>query len=219
MSQATPSSVTLFERRDGGPVRLRGNGRSARASGLYFSVKSGRHLPHTSHLQLHDLWRAEVEVDVVCSWPQPFTLTFAEGDRLRRYTPSRKDLRADGSVEIIEVRDDAAQPAPAREAAIIQALTLRGMSYRVACRTQIQAEPAFGAIRTVQRHRRTALEATEVLRIETALATGPLAIADTLRLLGSGPPAFAKVCAMMVRRIVRIDLTNGLRPEALVTTA
>ena len=59
--------VRWSERADGSPVRLRGNGRSATARGLYFSVKSGCHLPYESHLELHDLWRAEVDVEVVRS--------------------------------------------------------------------------------------------------------------------------------------------------------
>ena len=56
-------------RADRGPVRLRRNGRQPKAVGLYFSVKSGRHLPYESTLELHDLWRAEVDS---FGWCAPF---------------------------------------------------------------------------------------------------------------------------------------------------
>ena len=171
------SSPAWSERVDGGPVRLRRNGRSARACGLYFSVKSGRHLPYESHLERHALWCAEVDVEVVRSWVQPFTMTYADGNRLRRYTPDRKDLRADGRLEVIEIKDDAGRVASVTAAAIVQELAPRGMSYRVIDRAQIEAEPTFGAVRAVQRHRRTALDAVDAVRTRAALASGPLALA------------------------------------------
>lgn len=205
-----------FERGDGGPVRLRRNGRSATARGLYFSVKSGRHLPYESHLELHDLWRAEVDVEVVRSWPQPFTLTYADGDRLRRYTPDRRDLRADGGVEVVEVKQDASEVAPAKIAAVQEALVARGWRYRVVARAEIEREPAFSAIRLVQRHRRTSLDATDALRVQAALAAGPLPLERVAPHLGSGPQALAKTCALMVRRVLAIDVGQGLTSAAMV---
>ena len=136
-----PDVFSCSERADGGPVRLRRNGRGARARGLYFSVKSGRHLPYESHLELHDLWRAEVDVEVVRSWPQPFTLTYADGDRLRRYTPDRKDARADGGVEIVEVKREATDVSARKAAAVQEALGARGWSYRIVDQAEIEAEP------------------------------------------------------------------------------
>lgn len=205
------------ERRDGGPVRLRINGRSARARGLYFSVKSGRHLPYKSHLELHDLWRAEVDVRVVRSWPQPFTLFYADGDRLRRYTPDRKDDRTDGRVQIVEVKETAAEVDAAKARAIEEALAVHGWSYRVADRAEIEREPVFSAVRAVQRHRRTALDASDAIRVRTTLASGPLRLSEVVQQLGSGPQALAKACALMVRRVVAIDLSNGLALKSAVS--
>ena len=204
------------ERVDGGPVRLRRNGRSTRARGLYFSVKSGRHLPYESHLELHDLWRAEVDVEVVRSWPQPFTLTYADGDRLRRYTPDRRDLRADGRTEIIEVKEAAAEVGGLKADAVAQALSARGWSYRVVDRADIEREPVFSAIREVQRHRRTALEASDAIGVRSALASGALPLREVLDALGCGPQAWAKLCAMMVRGVLAIDLAAGLSPNCQV---
>ena len=204
------------ERTDAGPVRLRRNGRNARARGLYFSVKSGRHLPYESHLELHDLWRAEVDVEVVRSWPQPFTLTYADDDRLRRYTPDRKDERADGAVEIVEVKEDAAEVSPARAAAVQEALSGRGWRYRVVGRAEIEREPTLSGIRAVQRHRRSALDAADALRAQARLRAGPLPLGDLLPVFGSGPQALAKVCALMVRRVLAVDLAAGLTTAAQV---
>ena len=203
-------------RADGGPVRLRRNGRRSIANGLYFSVKSGRHLPYESHLELHDLWRAEVDVGVVRSWPQPFTLTYADGDRLRRYTPDRKDERADGRVEIVEIKEDAADVTTARMQAVEAALSARGWSYRVVGRAEIEREPAFSAVRAVQRHRRTALDEADALQVRAMLASGPSPLSEVVAQLGSGPQPLAKACALMVRRVVAIDLAAGLAPHAQV---
>src|SRR5579875_1144966 len=78
--------VALHEHPSGGPVRLRRNGRTHRAVGLYFSVKSGWHLPFESKLELHDLWRAEIASEILRSDVQPFTLKFVLDGQLRRYT-------------------------------------------------------------------------------------------------------------------------------------
>ena len=203
-------------RPDGGPVRLRRNGRRSIANGLYFSVKSGRHLPYESHLELHDLWRAEVDVGVVRSWPQPFTLTYADGDGLRRYTPDRKDERAGGRVEIVEIKEDAAEVTTAKMLAVEEALSARGWSYRVVGRAEIEREPAFSAIRTVQRHRRTALDETDAMRIRAMLGSSFSPLREVMAELGSGPQALARACALMVRRVVAIDLTEGLTPTSKV---
>ena len=203
-------------RPDGGPVRLRRNGRRSIANGLYFSVKSGRHLPYESHLELHALWRAEVDVEVVRSWVQPFTLTYADGDLLRRYTPDRKDERADGRVEIIEIKEEAANVTTSKMQAVEAALAARGWSYRVVGRAEIEREPAFSAVRAVQRHRRTALDETDALRVRAMLASAPSPLSEVAAQLGSGPQALAKVCALMVRRVVAIDLAEGLAPGARV---
>lgn len=205
------------ERRDGGPVRLRRNGRSARARGLYFSVKSGRHLPYESQLELHDLWRAEVDVGVVRSWPQPFTLTYADGDRLRRYTPDRKDERGEGRVQIVEVKETAAEVDAAKARAVEEALAARGWAYRIAARAEIEQEPAFSAVRVVQRHRRTALDATDALQVRSALSTSALPLGEVVRQLGPGTQALAKACALMVRRVLTIDLSDGLVPTSTVS--
>jgi hypothetical protein len=108
MSSTGPEALDLglYRHPDGGPVRLRGNGRRSRATGLYFSIKSGRHLPYESRLELHDLWRAEVCSKVVSAWPQPFTLQLMMDGELRRYTPDRQDILADGQLEVIEIKDD-----------------------------------------------------------------------------------------------------------------
>ncbi len=189
---------------------------TAAARGLYFSVKSGRHLPYESHLELHDLWRAEVDADVVRSWPQPFTLTYSEGDGLRRYTPDRNDARADGGVEVVEVKERAGEVSPERAAAIAEALNSRGWSYRVVDRAEIEREPVFSAVRRVQRHRRTAVTAADAVHLRELLTRGPRPFGEVLEALGGGPPGLAKACALVVRRVIAVDLAAGLTPSAPV---
>lgn len=211
---AVAHDLGLEGRDDGSPVRLRRNGCQPKAVGLYFSVKSGQHLPFESGLELHDLWHAEVCTDVVRSWAQPFTLRYVLEGRLHQYTPDRQDLLADGTARVIEVKDDATEDV----ADIVgPLLRIRGMHYSVHRRAAIVAEPRFAAVDVIQRNRRAAVLSDHVAAVERRLAVGPSSFAELLEALPCGPAGFAIACALVVRRIIRIDLEAGLTPASTVT--
>ena len=207
----------LDARADGGPVRLRRNGRQPKAVGLYFSVKSGRHLPYESRLKLHDLWRAEVASDVVRSQPQPFTLRFMLDGQVRRYTPDRRDLLVSGAEQIVEIRDDGEAGEGGIEEVVRSILSARGMSYVVRRRSEIEAEPTFSAVEIVQRNRRAQVSSGQVVAVRSLLANRPQPLADVLTTLPPGPSGFATACAMMVRRLIAIDLSQGLSAHSCVS--
>ena len=211
----------LRGRSDGGPVRLRRNGRQRRAVGLYFSVKSGRHLPFESTLELHDLWRAEVDTAVVRSFPQPFTLQMVTDSVAWRYTPDRRDVLADGSERIVEVKDDGwAEQDPllaSRLSHVAEHLAERGLTFGLHTRSEIQAEPWFSAIQTTQRHRRTAVGPAEAEAACQQVGQGACTLGDLQQRLGGGPRALAVLCALVARRVIQLDLGCGLHEDAAVS--
>ena len=206
---------------DGSPVRLRRNGRQKRAVGLYFSVKSGRHLPFESTLELHDLWRAEVDSTVVRSFPQPFTLQMVTDGVAWRYTPDRRDVLADGAERIVEVKDDDwAEQDPVlaeRLGHVAEHLAERGIKFRVHARSEIQVEPQFSAIQAIQRHRRTAVTPAEVEAVCEQLRREACTLGGLQSRLGGGPRALAVLCALVVRRVILLDLSCGLHEDAAVS--
>ena len=209
--------VGLCARADRGPVRLRRNGRQPKAVGLYFSVKSGRHLPYESTLELHDLWRAEVDSSVVRSLPQPFTLHLVRAGVLTRYTPDRMDEMADGSRLVVEVKDRLAPTGEqTRYDDVAALLAARGLVFELRQRSQIQAQPTLDGVEAVQRHRRTQLDAAAAAYLRRRLQSGPAPLGELAAGAHGGPAGWALVCAAAVRRLVRIDLANGLQPDAAV---
>ena len=204
-------------RPDEGPVRLRRNGRQPKAVGLYFSVKAGRHLPYESTLELHDIWRAEVDPMVVRSQAQPFTVSCVQDGRLIRYTPDRLDHMASGARRVIEVKDQiSAAEAVANFGAAADLLSMDGFSFEIRQRAQIDAQPSLGGVEAVQRHRRTHLTPGDAARLARVLEAGPLAFGEVADQMQVGVVGHALVCAGVVRRLARIDLADGLHPECLV---
>ena len=75
--------------------------------GCTSASRTGAICRSSPRLELHDLWRAEVDGEVFRAFVQPFTLQLAcEGERWR-YTPDRLDVLADGSQRVVEVKEEA----------------------------------------------------------------------------------------------------------------
>ena len=181
--------VGLLARADGSPVRLRSNGRRRlRATGLYFSGKSGRHLPYESQLELQDLWNAEVDVEVVASQVQSFTLRYIQAGVLHRYTPARLDHLACGRRRVVEIKDRPNRLCDEVARNVAQLLAERGLAYEVRHAAEIAREPAFSAVRAIQARRRTSVSVDAVLRVQALLRGDPRPVTEVL---GSSPPARA----------------------------
>lgn len=209
----------LTTRADGSPVRLRRNGRTKRAVGLYFSVKSGRHLPYESRAELHDLWCSEVSPHVVSSWPQPFTMKFVLNGDVVRYTPDRKDVLEDGAVRVVEVKDELiSEPLVyhSKLAAAEKLLAERGMGFVIRKRHDIEAEPQFSAVAEVQRLRRTRVLAEHLVLAQSILSGGATGWGELCERLGHPPVGCAIACALVARRAIAVDLREGLHDRARV---
>lgn len=211
--------VRIARRSDGRHIRLT-NGRRHRAVGRYASIKMGSTIPWESRLELHDLYRAEVDPAIVSYAVQPETLQWEYVGKRHRYTPDRLDLMFDGSTRVVEIKDrfdpcqDAEYTDKLDQAAHIYAAL--GRAFEVRERSQINVEPDFSAIEEIQAYRRSVVTVADVKLIRTLLRNGRLYLRDVLEGLERPNPR-PVLFAMMVRRIVAIDLAQGLRGDATVS--
>lgn len=211
----------IIYRADGGPMRTIMRGRQHKAVGIYYSIKSGRSLAWESRNELHDFWRAEVRPDVIRSRAQPHTLQWVIDGQTRRYTPDREDILADGTIEITEIKNVfEAEKDPLSKDRLDFARTIYagiGQSFRVVEKAEIEAQPQFDAIRTIQGYRRTALTDANVFTVRKLFEHRPeVTLAEVQSALSAGPHGLAIACAMMVHRILAIDLSTRLVPSAIV---
>src|SRR5260221_3606279 len=188
LSFAIPDSpfrrVEIARRSDGRHIRLT-NGRRNRAVGRYASIKMGATIPWESRLELHDLYRAEVDPTILSYAVQPETLHWEFAGKRQLYTPDRLDLMADGNARIVEIKNrfdpnqNAEYTEKLNQAAQIYAVL--GRSFELRERSQISIEPDFSAIEEIQAYRRSVVTVRDVQLIRTALGNGALPLGEALR--------------------------------------
>jgi hypothetical protein len=212
-------AAELIARPGGEPVRLLRNGGLKKPMGLYFSGKSGRHLPWESRNELHGFWWAEARSDVLQSWAQPHTLKMTIEGRSCSYTPDRLDELA-GGVEVVEVKDvfdeqkDPFYALKLEHARLIYEAI--GYRFRLVTRAEIEADPGFSTVALIQRYRSVAVDLQDIDAARAALAQAPATWGNVLEALGGGPGALPRACAMIVRRILAVDPTEALTRDTLV---
>jgi len=214
-------AVALLSREDGGPIRPILNGRRARPVWNYYSLKNGFSLPCESSNELHALYHAEVSPLVVRYRAQPHTARFVIDGRVREYTPDLEETHGCGRVIITEVKDtfeEEADPAYTEKLHVARAFyEAQGMTFRILERAEIEARPVFDSVEAIQAFRRTVITAADIFQVRSvigSLESAPLAeVRDTFKTSALG---FAKLAAMMVRRIISIDLERDLGPESPV---
>lgn len=212
----------IVQRSDGGPMRPIGHGRQHKPVGIYYSVKSGRGLAWESRNELHDMWRAEVRADVVRSRVQPHTLSWTIDGQTLRYTPDREDILDGGRIQIIEVKNTyQAEKDPYYAAKLDFARSVYeglGWAFHIHEKSEIEAQPQFDAIRTIQGYRRTAITTADLSTIRSLFSHSThLKLKELQNSLPPEPRSFAAICAMVVHRILAIDLNRGLGPDTIVS--
>ena len=222
---AAPAITVPFrieENPDGSPVRNIAPGFGLRPCGVYPSQKSGRRIAWESKLELHSAWWAEVQAHVIASWSQPCRIWLYGDGRPVSYVPDRKDLLADGSIEYVEVKDRFDPNRDPKYTAKLemakQALNSLGHSFRIVERCEIEAQPGFAAVKTVQAYRRTRITAVDVSAARSAFRghhqVSRKDIQDAVGGVLEGLPA---ICAMIVQRHLAFDPQIGFDPDAPLT--
>jgi hypothetical protein len=208
---------------DGGPIRSVLTGRRVIVTGFYSSRKAGRALPYEGMNEQALLKRSEVETSVVDYRAQPFRFELVIDGRKRIYIADCVRLLSNGNVEVVEVKGRLKQaPSPdymEKLSAVGEICDRLGWQFRVLSHRHLfEPEIVYANIdliqsrRTVrfdQIHAYRALELIEREGGETQLGQ----LADTL---GARPIGMAIAQAMMVRRLVSIDLSRPLGAESKV---
>jgi hypothetical protein len=175
-----------------------------------------------SRNELHALWRSEVDTDVVSYREQPHTMDMVLDGKLRRYTPDREDVLADGRIEIVEVKDTfeaTKDPDYARKLAFAEDIYsgLPGWSFRIQDRAEIEASPSFATVENIQTHKRISFTLADVAMVRRAYSDAPTRTLGELRaLFVNEVTGQAVLAAMMVARIVRIDLCTPMTGDSVV---
>lgn len=201
-------------------MRLRRNGNRAKPMHLYYSVKNGDHLPCEARTEVKACWWAEVSPDVVGYQTQPHTLRMVVSGKSGSYTPDLQLNLAGGGIQILEIKnrfDEAKDPAYSqklRQAAMVYGAL--GYDFRVVETADLEQEPMFSAVATLQRYKTVAVDPQTADAVVELLAAGPKPLARVLERAPSGPRGLASIASMMVKRAVGVDLRHGLVADAAV---
>lgn len=214
-------AATVYQRRDAGPMRPVGRRRGLRPGGLYYSQKMGRLVGYESENEKCDFYRSEIAPDLVGYREQPHTIEAVIAGNVRRYTPDREDRFADGRIEIVEVKDEfEADKDPDYNAKLdyfAEVYERLGWSFRLTTRNEIKDATTFETVETVQRYRRASFTAGEIADVRRRFSQyGECRLADLLPIFSSELTGLTKLCAMMVGRIVVLDIHSKLEPASIV---
>lgn len=214
--EALSASATLVITPKGQPIRTIITGRRRITTGSYASRKAGRAFPFEGMNERAFLMHSEVDTSVVDYRAQPFRFEFVIDGQKRTYIADAVRLLDSGAIEVIEIKNDRRflkDPDYAFKLDCVGEICRRiGWRFRVIYRETL-FEPAtlFENVQDIQSWRLTDYGAADVFRVLDRLdGRGHQALGSLADLLGSRPVGTAKLKAMMVGRVVRIDLSDHL---------
>ncbi|MNY18073.1 hypothetical protein D3C86_1514280 [compost metagenome] len=208
---------------DGRPIRSIVTGRRRIVTGSYASRKSGRAQVFESMNEHAHFMHCEVDPWIVEYRAQPFRLEMVLGGRKRIYIADCVRLTAAGAVEVVEVKGDAKSLREPDYAAKLervgQLCELVGWSFVTLTRQQIvEPQARHRNVEIVQQQRMTHFDERHVYEVQNHLERcgGCAELDDLAGRLGHPTVGRSIVGAMMVARIVAIDLTEKLGPSSVV---
>ncbi len=217
-----PSAIVVMTP-DGSPIRSVITGRRPMVTGFYTSRKAGRALPYEGMNEQALLKRSEVETSVVNYRSQPFRFELVIEGTKRIYIADCVRLLSDGSIEVLEVKGRLKQLPPpeyVEKLSLVREICDRlGWQFRILGHRQLfEPEVVYANIDLIQRRRTVPFDQIQAYRalemIERAGGEVPLGqLADAV---ASRPQGMAIAQAMMVRRLVSIDLTRPLNADSNV---
>lgn len=212
--ESLSATATMVLSKSGGSIRTIVTGRRIITTGVYASRKTGCGHPYESPLEKAFFMLCEVDTDVVDYRAQPFRFEFVVDGVKRAYLPDAVTLRANGVVEVIEIKRDPADLKDPEYRLKLQAVReicdRIGWRFRIMFRKDLTEPSSFyRAVEDIQSWAFTdysvadIFEVVHLLRVKEKLPLEQLADA-----LGERPLGIAKLKAMMVGRIVRLDLST-----------
>jgi hypothetical protein len=209
----------LTERGDRNPIRPVATGRRNRPVGTFPSIKCGRAIPWESYAELHAIYLAEVDTNVLHYRSQPHTLRVSGS--LRAYTPDLELTLSDGSIEIVEVKsqrfdlltDDYTSKLSAAE----NFYDTMGWKFRQLDMSKVVGTPHFEAVSVIQSYRRTMVTTSDTFLISKLFACrSTLPMWELTDAYPHPVGGLAKACAMIVRRMISVDCFAGLDDTSTV---
>ncbi|MEG2313796.1 TnsA endonuclease N-terminal domain-containing protein, partial [Brevundimonas sp.] len=200
----------------GAPIRTIVTGRRVITTGVYASRKAGRPLPYESMNELAFFMHCEVDTEVVDYRAQPFRLEFVIDGRKRTYIVDCVRLMADGGIEVVEVKSNSRALQDQDYAEKLQAVRAIcqqvGWCFRLVFMKALMKRTSFHRnVTDIQSRRMTDYTSADVFQVVEILGrSGDAALGELVQHLGIRALGLAKLQAMMVGRIVHIDLTQPI---------
>lgn len=214
--ESLSASATLVTTPCGAPIRTIVTGRRVITTGVYASRKAGRPQPYESMNERAFFMHCEVDTEVLDYRAQPFRLEFVIAGRKRTYIVDCVRLMVDGGIEVVEVKADARALQDQDYAEKLQAVRAIceqvGWRFRLVFKKALTEPAAFHRnVTDVQSWRMTEYTNADVFWVvEFLRRRGGAALGDLVERFGSRALGFAKLKAMMVGRIVHLDLTQQI---------
>lgn len=210
------ASATLVVTPSGGPIRTIVTGRRHITTGSYASIKAGRPFPFEGMNERAFLMRCEVDTEVVDYRAQPFRFEFVLDGKKRTYIVDCVRLLDGERLEVVEVKKDRrALKDPdysLKLECVAEICRQLGWRFRVIFADELFLPKArFQAVEDIQSWRFTAYGEADSYRVIRRLHDGGEACLGSLAdMFASRQLGRAKIKAMMVRRLVTIDLAKPL---------
>ena len=209
---------------NGSPMRHVIKNGGKRITGVYTSVKTGRPVPWESFAERQEFHLHEVKSDVVGYFAQHHTLSYQFNGVLESYTPDNVVEYDNGTVEALEIKRNFfpdLEPELAEKYRRVEKIYAGigwGFHIRRAC--SLEEDPiAFKNVFDIQRARNTLFDYFDEMAVRDCIVSaGGIARLDAVLTAIGGPRycAEAKLFAMIVRRIVSIDLKQRVSPHSPV---
>lgn len=220
---ALQAAGRLVMTEDGRPIRSIVTGRRRIVTGSYASRKAGRAQVFESMNEHAHFMHCEVDPWVVDYRAQPFRFEMVLDGRKRIYIADCVRLSAAGVIEVVEVKGD---PRSLRDPDYVaklgrvrQLCELVGWSFVTLTRQQIiEPQVRHRNVELIQQQRMTRFDEGHIYAVQNHLARrgGYAELDDLAGRLGVLAIGRSIISAMMVGRIVAIDLSAKLGPASVV---
>jgi hypothetical protein len=214
--------VRLVVTPDGRALRTIITGRRRQISGVFSSRKAGRGLAFESMNEHAFFHHSEVDTNVVDYLAQPFRFEFVLDGTLRTYIADCVRQLADGSIEVVEVKQDyraLKDPEYALKLHWVREICrVLGWSFRVVHGQRLRERSVLNDnVQSVQQSRFVQYSGSDVFVVADACRqTGAATLGVIADAFGDARLGRAKAYAMMVGRLVDIQLDGRLSPQTPV---
>ncbi|AYV46553.1 hypothetical protein CFHF_21390 [Caulobacter flavus] len=181
-------------------------------------------MPHESMNELSFFHESEVDTCVMDYRAQPFRLEFILGGQLRTYIADCARLLSDGAIDVIEIKGDYRHASDERYTAKLEAV--REFCYRlgwlfriVVPEKTVAARIRHANVHLVQSKRTVSYDASHCYLALNLLQreNGDTTLAQIAQALGDSRAGMSIAMAMMVGRVLNIELDRPISANSRVT--